>query len=99
MKVETAAFLRIVDVEEFLESFHDLLYIRLATLGRFDVEDLAGLVEGQAGRSKGICGSTIAFGPLSMFGGRRGLFVRFSKSSTEHTGAGENDLGDYAMGL
>ena len=60
LQVKTPALLRIVDVEQFLEPRHDELRVGLATLGWCHVQDLAGLVERDAG--EGVVSVDTTFG-------------------------------------
>jgi len=100
LEVETATFLRVVHIKQFLESFHDLFEIRFAGLRGLGVEDPAGLIERQTARSKGVCGTHVAFGSLSgIFGGGLGLFVCFCEGSPEDSSAGHEDLADDTVGL
>lgn len=47
LQVEAAAFFRVVYVEQFLESCHDMFEVLFAARGRFDVENLAGFIDTQ----------------------------------------------------
>lgn len=96
LQVETAALLRIVDVEELLESFHNVFDVLLAGHRGLDVEDFAGLVEGQAG---GGGEATAALLLRSIFAGGLGLLVGFGEGATEDPGSGDDDLGDNAVSL
>lgn len=60
-----------------------------------DVEDLAGLVESQTGRTE----SATAFVLCSIFAGCLGLLVGFREGAAEDPGSGDDDLGDDAVGL
>lgn len=46
LQVKTASLLRIVQVKQLLEPLHGLFQVGLAGLGRLDVEDATGFVEG-----------------------------------------------------
>lgn len=59
LQVEAAATLRIVDIEQLLESLQDILHVRLPALGWRDIEDLAGFFEGQAGGGKRLCAAIL----------------------------------------
>lgn len=97
LQVETSPLLGIVLVEEFLEALHGLFEVGLGALRGFDVEDLAGLVESEAGGGKGIASFAVVLGGI--FGRGGGLFVGFGKGPPEDAGAGDDDLRDDAMGL
>lgn len=74
--------------------------IGLAGLRGFDVENPAGFVEGQATGGIGVGGGGVAFGGGGgVFGGSGGLFVCLCEGSTEDSGTGDDDLGDYTVGL
>lgn len=95
LQVEAAALLGIVGVEELLEPLHDLLDVRLGALGRLDVEDLAGLVEGHAARAASRRGDTVGveLGLRPRVVGRcLGLLVGFGEGAAEHAAAGDDDL-------
>lgn len=100
LEIKTATFLWIVEVEQFLESFHDLFDIGFAALRWFDVEDATGFVESQTAGCEGVGGSSVAFGCFGgVFGRGGGLSVGFGEGAAEDAGAGEDDLGDYSVGL
>lgn len=60
LQIETAAFLRIVQIKESLEAFCDLFELNVAHLAGPDVEDLAGFVHGDIGAGKGTSTPAIA---------------------------------------
>lgn len=95
LQVETATLLRIVDVEELLESFHNVFDVLLAGRRGLDVEDFAGLVEGQAGGGE----ATAAILLRSIFSGGLGLLVGLGEGAAEDPGSGDDDLGDNAVSL
>ena len=97
LQVEAAALLGIVEVEQALEALGDELEVDLAHLGGADVEDLAGLVHGDVGRGKGAAAVLLVGGGVLLRGG--GLLVGFGDGAAYYSGAGEDDLGYYAMGL
>lgn len=95
LQVETATLLGIVEVKQLLESLHDMFQVGFAAGRGLDVEDLAGLVEGQTG-----CAETAtAFLLASVFAGCLGLLVGFGEGAAEDPGSGDDDLGDDAVSL
>ena len=96
MQVETTALLGIVDVEELLESLHNVFDILLAGDRGLDVEDLAGLIEGQTGGGEAAAAALLL---RSVFTRSLGLFVGFGEGAAEDPGSGNNDLGDDAVSL
>lgn len=95
LQVETATLLRIVEVEQLLESLHDMFEVGFAAGRGLDVEDLAGFVESQTG-----CAETAtAFLLCSVFAGCLGLLVGFGEGAAEDPGSGDDDLGDDAVSL
>lgn len=101
LQVEGAALLRVVAVEQALEAVHDLLHVGLAALGRFHVEDLAGLVEGHAAAEAGdaaAAAAVLGLRALVLARGRR-LLVGFGEGAADDARADDDDLGDEAVGL
>ena len=102
MKVKAASLFRIIDVVQFLESFHHSFHVGRATLRRLDVEDLDGLVEGHAGGEAGAAGgcdvAVLGLG-ARVFAAGLCLLVGFAEGAGENTGADEDDLGDESVGL
>lgn len=96
LQIETATLLRIVHVEQFLESLHHLLEVCFTGLRGLHVEDLACFVEGDAGGGEGVTGLAVC---ALVFGCGGGLLVGFSEGTTEDTRAGYDDLGNDAVGL
>jgi hypothetical protein len=96
LQVETAALLRIVDVEELLESLHDVFDILLAGDRGLDIEDFAGLIEGQTRGRKAAAAALLL---CSIFAGSLGLLVGFGEGAAEDPGSGNDDLGDDAVSL
>ena len=97
LEVKAASPLGIVHVEQAFELLVRLLHAALAALGWRDVQDATGFVERQAGRGRRVAGLGVAGG--GEFLGRRGLLVGFGEGAAEDAGAGEDDLGDDAVGL
>ena len=97
LEIETATFLRVVQIKQLLEPFHHLFDICFSCLWGFDVEDPACFVQVQTGRLEGCRGSATFGG--GMFRCSRGLLVRLCEGSTEDSGTGKNDLAEDAMGL
>jgi len=95
LQVEAAALLGIVDVEELLESLHNVFDVGFAGGRRLDIEDFAGLIEGYARGGE----TTAALVLRSIFAGGLGLLVGFGEGAAEDPGSGNNDLGDDAMSL
>lgn len=60
-----------------------------------DVENLAGFVEGQAGRGE----AAAALFLRGVFPGCLGLLVGFGEGAAEDPGSGDDDLGDDAVSL
>lgn len=98
LQVETSSLLRIVDIEEFFESFHHILHIRLPILRRLHVEDLAGLLERQTVGCKLVRSSALGLGFGVLLRGA-GLLVGFREGSPEDSGAGDNDFCYYSVRL
>ena len=96
MQVKTAAFFGVVDVEQFLESAHDMFEVMLSGRWGLDVEDFAGFIDAQVGGCDGITrGGLLAF----VFAGCLGLLVGFGEGAAEDSGSGHDDLRDDAMSL
>lgn len=95
LQVEAATLLGVVEVEELLEARHDMLDVGFAAGRGLDVEDLAGLVEGQTGGGEAATGLCLC----GVFAGRLGLLVGFSEGAAEDPGSGDDDLGDDAVSL
>lgn len=96
LKVETAALLGIVQVKQLLESLHNMLDVGFAAGRGLDVEDLAGLVEGQTRRGESATSILLL---RSIFARGLGLLVGFGEGAAEDPGSGDDDLGDDAMSL
>jgi hypothetical protein len=73
-----------------------MLEVGFAAGRGLDVEDLAGLVEGQTRRGES---ATSIFLLRSIFARGLGLLVGFSEGAAEDPGSGDDDLGDDAMSL
>lgn len=95
LQVETAALLGVVEVEKLLESLHDMFEVGFAAGRGLDVEDPAGLVESQTGRTE----CAVALLLCSIFAGCLGLLVGFGEGAAENPGSGDDDLGDDAVSL
>lgn len=93
MQVEAATLLRIVDIEQLLESRHHMLHVGIAACRGLDVEDFAGLIEVQTGRSDAT--AALALG----FSGGLGLLVGFGEGAAEDPGSGDDDLRDNTVSL
>lgn len=61
-----------------------------------DVEDLAGLVEGDTRRGESATAALLLRG---IFARGLGLLVGFGEGAAEDTGSGDDDLGDDAVSL
>lgn len=96
LQVETAALLRIVDIEELLESLHNVFNVLLAGDRGLDIEDFAGLIEGQTRGGKAAAAALLL---RSVFAGSLGLLVGFGEGAAEDPGSGNDDLGDDAVSL
>jgi len=100
LQVETATLLGVVHVEELLEPLRNVLEVGLAGLWGFDVENLAGLVEGQTAGGGSVGRRHIPLPRLrGILGGVSSLLVGLCKGTPEHPGAGDDDLRDDAMRL
>jgi hypothetical protein len=96
LQIKTAALLRIVEIKKPLEPFRHSLHLDVAHLAGSDVQDAAGLVHGDVG-AEGRWGAGVVGG--GVFLGGCGLAVGFGDGAAEDAGAGEDDLGYYAVGL
>ena len=98
LQIETASFFRIIHIKESLKPRRDILHVRLPSLGRLYIQDLARFVEGQAGGGEGVRGACLGR-LLSIFLRRRGLTIGLCEGSPEYARAGKDDLGDDSMCL
>lgn len=97
LEVETATLLGIVQVEQLLESIHNMLDVGFGTAtGGLDIEDLVGLIEGDSGATAEGRTSLLAG---VVFSGGLGLLVGFTEGAAEDPGSGDDDLGDNAVRL
>lgn len=96
LKVEAAAFFGIVDIEQFLESAHDMFEVVLAARGGLDVEDLARFIDTQVGGCESATGGALL---ALVFSGCLRLLVGFGEGAAEDSGSGDDDLRDDAMSL
>ena len=87
----------IVQVEEFLESFHNVFDTGVGgATGGLDVEDLAGLIESDTRASEGTTATLLA---SVVFSGSLSLLVGFTEGAAEDPGSGDDDLGNDAVRL
>jgi hypothetical protein len=96
LQIKTASLLRIIQIKQPLKPFGNSLHFDVAHLARSDVEDAAGLVHGDGG-GEGRGGAGVVC--RGVFLGCGGLPVGFGDGAAEDAGAGEDDLGYYAVGL
>jgi hypothetical protein len=96
LQIKTAALLRIVQIKQPLKPLRHSLHLDVAHLAGSDVQDAAGLVHGDAG-AEGRWGSGVVC--RRVFLGGCGLAIGFGDGAAEDAGAGEDDLGYYAVGL
>lgn len=100
LQIETSALLRIVEVKELLESLCDGLQVGFSRLWRLHVEDLASLIQRQAGGLERVPSGGVALARLScIFRGGRGLLVSLHKGSSKHPGTRDDNLRENAMRL
>lgn len=100
LEVEAAPVLRLVEIEEPLESFHDQLQIRLSALRGRHVEDLARFVQREPGRDAIVrrAGPSLA-GLLGVLLRCGRLTIGLEEGTAEDSSPGEDDLRDDPMGL
>lgn len=96
LKVETAALLRIVQIEQLLEPLHNMLEVGFAAGRGLDVQDLAGLIKGQTRRGESATATLLL---CSIFARGLSLLVGFGEGAAEYPGSSDDDLGDDAMSL
>ena len=99
LQIETSALLRIVQVEQPLESLRDSLYFNVSHLSGAHVQDLAGFVHGDVRRREGATAASTTLAGGCIFLRRGGLTIRFGDGATYYSSAGEDDLCYYAVGL
>ena len=98
LQIETAALLRIIQVEQPLEPFCDCFQLNVAHLSWSDVQDLAGFVHGDVRSREGAATSTALTGCCIFLGGG-GLTVRLGDGTPYYSGTGKDDLGYYTVSL
>lgn len=96
LQIETAAFLGIVRIEQFLEPSHDMFEVVFAGRRGLDVQDFAGFIDGHARGGSRFSGCLLL---PSVFSGRLGLFVGFGEGAAEDPGSGHDNLRDDAVSL